>query len=104
MQSHEVSGPCPFGCGVRTAFHVYPDMNEVAGIGPLGYFLCMDGNRGGRAGCGRSGDVIDLVMQRDHLNFDQACATLCINPQAIRIYRKDQKVQRAHGRETGTLI
>ncbi len=98
MQSHEVSGPCPFGCGVRTAFHVYPDRNEVPGIGPLGYFLCMDANRGGRAGCGRSGDVIDLVMQRDHLNFDQACAILCIDPQAIRMYRRDQKVRRLEER------
>jgi Toprim-like len=93
MQSHELSGPCPFGCGVRTAFHVYPDMNEIPGIGALGYFLCMDGNRGGRAGCGRSGDVIGLVMQRDRVDFDQACTTLGIDPQAIRIYRKDQKVR-----------
>jgi hypothetical protein len=93
MQSHELSGPCPFGCGVRTAFHVYPDMNEVPGVGYLGYFLCMDANRGGRAGCGRSGNAIDLVMQRDHLDFEQACATLCIDPQAIRIYRRDQKVR-----------
>src|SRR5262249_33255685 len=93
MQSHKLSGPCPFSCGVKTAFHVYPDMNEIPGVGCLGYFLCMDGNRGGRAGCGRSGNMIDLVMQRDHVDFEQACLTLGIDPQAIRIYRKDQKVQ-----------
>jgi hypothetical protein len=74
MQSYELSGPCPFGCGVRIAFHVYPEMNEIPGIGCLSYFLCMDSNRGGRAGCGRSGNVIDLIMQRDRIDFDRACA------------------------------
>jgi hypothetical protein len=101
MQSHEVSGPCPFGCGVRTAFHVYPDMNEVPGIGYLGYFLCMDSNKGGRAGCGRSGNMIDLVMQRDHLDFDQACTMLGIDPQALRISRKDQKVRQLMEEQPG---
>jgi len=45
MQSHELCGPCFFGCGATDAFHVYPDMNEVPGVGCLGYYLCMDSDR-----------------------------------------------------------
>ena len=83
MSSLEYCGACPF-CQCRDAFHAYPDMNYVEGIGYLGYFLCMDQSKGGRNGCGRSGNVIDLVIHSDNASYQRACGILSIDQTVLR--------------------
>src|SRR5436305_7372124 len=76
-------------------------MYEIASVGYLGYFLCIDSSRGGRASCGPSGNMIDLVMEHGRLDFDQACTALGINADAVRMYRKDQKVRKLMEEQRG---
>lgn len=92
MGSHELCGPCPLGCGASDAFHVYPDLNYVPGVGYLGYFLCMDSIHGNRNGCGQSGNMIDLVCKRDDISFSKACEELGIDKQALLIFRLNEKI------------
>jgi DNA primase len=85
----EYTGACPW-CGGSNRFHVWPDCNDIPGIGPLGRFQCM-GSKQGRAGCDRSGDMLSYLEQHDGLTFAQACQRLDIDPQLIINYRRANK-------------
>lgn len=88
----EYSGPCPW-CGGKNRFHVWPYGGEtIPGVGNVGRFQCMDGSQG-RAGCGRKGNMIDYIAQRRDCSFEEACEAIDVDPQAVRIYRMDQKVR-----------
>jgi DNA polymerase I len=98
----EYCGPCPW-CKGTDRFHVWPQENEIPGIGPLGMFLCMD-ERHGRAGCGKSGDAISYLQQKRGLSFKQACAEIGVDMQTLLDYRQRQKDEKeepvcASGRE-----
>ncbi len=90
MQSHEYSGPCPF-CGGNDRFHVYPDVDEIAGVGAIGRYLCMGSNSGGRSGCGRKGDGIDLAKELYNIGFSEACQKLGLDAQKVLDFRAAQK-------------
>ena len=93
---YEKIGPCPW-CGGSDRFHVWPNGGEdIPGIGNLGRFQCMD-SRQGRAGCGRSGDIISYLELRRGLSFIDACRELGIDPQVIIDYRREQKGLPAQG-------
>ncbi len=85
----EYAGPCPW-CGGTDRFHVWPQENDIPGVGTLGLFLCM-GSKYGRAGCGRSGDMIGYLQQKRGLSFHAACLFLDIDADAIRVYRLQQR-------------
>lgn len=89
-QSDEYAGPCPW-CGGNDRFHVYPDANDIPGVGPLGAYLCMGNASGGRSGCGRKGDGIAFIQERDGLTFAEACGRLGIDAQKVLDYRRAQK-------------
>ena|SRR5687767_9041889 len=86
----EYSGACPW-CGGNDRFHVWPDANEdIPAVGNLGRWWCMDSSVG-RAGCGRKGDMISYVAQRDGVAFRDACERLGIDPHLIIAYRREQQ-------------
>lgn len=98
----EYTGSCPW-CGGRNRFHVYPDGGGyIPGLGHLGKFHCMD-ERQGRAGCGKKGDMIRYIELRENVSFVEACEKLDIDPQAVLMYRLNQKVQALES-EGKTLI
>jgi len=61
----EYAGPCPF-CGGRDRFRAWPDQ------GPTGRYWCR--------GCGKHGDGIQYLRDKDGLSFRDACATLGVTP------------------------
>jgi DNA primase len=61
----EYAGPCPF-CGGNDRFRVWPDQ------GTTGRFWCR--------GCGKTGDGIQFIRDKDGLSYRDACATLGVNP------------------------
>jgi len=61
----EYAGACPF-CGGRDRFRVWPEQETT------GRFWCR--------GCGKAGDGIQLLRDRDGLSFREACARLGVNP------------------------
>lgn len=87
--SREYTSSCPW-CHGTNRFHLYPDCNDIPGVGPLGYFECMDSSKG-RAGCGRKGDMLSYLEQQHGLNFIQACQHLDIDPHLIITYRRANK-------------
>jgi len=64
----EWAGPCPW-CGGRDRFRVWPD-HPSGDAG--GRYLC-------RA-CGRTGDAIQFLRDRDGLSYPEACAALKMEP------------------------
>src|SRR6202035_2017949 len=80
--SVEYSGACPW-CGGEDRFHVYPDANDVPGVGVLGAFLCMSSTSGGRSGCGRRGNGIDYLETKRNLSFVDACREFDIDPKKL---------------------
>jgi hypothetical protein len=54
----EYAGPCPF-CGGRDRFRVWPEQ---------GRYWCR--------GCEKAGDAISYLMERDHIDFREACSRL----------------------------
>jgi DNA primase len=65
----EWSGPC-FACGGRDRFRVWPSS------GATGRYWCR--------GCGRSGDAITILRERDGLTFKEACERLGVRPSLTR--------------------
>jgi DNA primase len=61
----EWAGPCPF-CGGRDRFRVWPNQ------GTTGRYWCR--------GCGKQGDAIHLLRDKDGLTYRDACATLGVMP------------------------
>ena len=61
----EYAGPCPF-CGGRDRFRVWPDQ------GTTGRYWCR--------GCGKHGDGIQLLRDRDGLSYRDACERLGVMP------------------------
>ncbi len=86
LYGYEQCGPCPFGCGAKDAFHVYPQANYVPGIGYLGWFDCMDSSKG-RGGCGCKGDMIRYMELRRNLDFFAACDELGVDAFVLLDYR-----------------
>jgi len=68
----EWAGPCPW-CGGRDRFRVWPD-HPSGDAG--GRYLCR--------GCGRHGDAIQFLRDRDGLNYVEACAALRVEPRTDR--------------------
>lgn len=64
----EWAGPCPW-CGGRDRFRVWPK-HPSGDVG--GRFMC-------RA-CGRTGDAIQLLRDRDGLTYPEACQALQVDP------------------------
>lgn len=77
----EYAGPCPW-CGGKDRFRVWPEHPASEG----GRFYCR--------GCGRQGDLIAYVMERDGVGYREACAKLDRSPketfkrhkQAMRLF------------------
>lgn len=65
----EWSGACPF-CGGRDRFRVWP------GSGTTGRFWCR--------GCGKSGDGIQFLRDREGLGYREACQRLGVEPYLTR--------------------
>ncbi|TMC24569.1 MAG: hypothetical protein E6J34_00320, partial [Chloroflexi bacterium] len=101
LDTTEFCGPCPFGCGAKDAFHMYPEMNYVPDVGSLGWYLCMDSRRGGRNGCGRSGDIITATKElRGIEDFLDACEYLEIDAQKLLNYRNSEMEDEGHAVRT----
>ncbi|EPR30382.1 P4 alpha zinc-binding domain protein [Alkalidesulfovibrio alkalitolerans DSM 16529] len=64
----EWAGPCPF-CGGRDRFRIWPD-HPSGDAG--GRFFCR--------GCGKAGDGIAFLRERDGLSYAQACTALRVEP------------------------
>jgi DNA primase len=90
FSSVEYSGACPW-CSGSNRFHVYPDANDIPGVGTLGYYLCMDSRSGGRSGCGRRGDGLHYLQEKRGLHFVDACKEMDIDPEKLMNYRRAQK-------------
>lgn len=67
----EWAGPCPW-CGGRDRFRVWPE-HPSGDAG--GRFLCR--------GCGRHGDGIAFLRERDGLSYVDACKALHVSPKAL---------------------
>lgn len=70
----EYAGPCPF-CGGTDRFRVWPK------AGSAGRYKCM-GYVEGRNGCGRSGDAIQYLRDREGLSYREACERLGLEAKA----------------------
>lgn len=68
----EYAGPCPF-CGGTDRFRVWPHASEG------GHYKCF-GPAEGRAGCGRAGDAIQYLRDRNGLSYTAACQALGVEP------------------------
>jgi DNA primase len=66
----EYSGPCPLCRAGTDRFKVWPQLQRWACLGP----------EAGRNGCGRSGDAIQYLRERDGLSYREACERLGIDP------------------------
>lgn len=71
----ENAGPCPW-CGGEDRFRVWPDHPSGA---TGGRFLCR--------GCGRQGDGIAFLMEREGLSYPDACKRLGATPKATGAVR-----------------
>jgi hypothetical protein len=65
----EYAGPCPW-CGGADRFHVWPQQ---------GRWACL-GRKEGRSGCGRHGDAIQYIRERDQVSYAEACQILGVEP------------------------
>jgi DNA primase len=81
-QGGEYAGPCPF-CGGTDRFRVWPK------AGLSGRYKCM-GYAEGRNGCGRAGDAIQYLRDREGLGFQEACVRLGIDQHQWSQQRPDQ--------------
>ena len=66
----EYSGPCPLCRQGTDRFKVWPE---------VGRWACL-GAAHGRAGCGRSGDAIQYIRERDGVSYREACGRLDVEP------------------------
>jgi DNA primase len=72
----EYAGPCPW-CGGTDRFHVWPRRDRWA---------CL-GREQGRNGCGRHGDAIQYIREREGVSYAEACQILGAQPAAINSRR-----------------
>ena len=71
-------GPCP-ACGGRDRFHVWPEKTDSKRSERVGIYWCRS--------CGKSGDLVQFLVDFDGMSYTQAFAAMGIEAPAVIPYR-----------------